>query len=237
MKKIAIMSDIHGNSIALAAVLAQIKKQNIHKLIILGDFIGYYHQPNVVVDLLAGADLEIIAVCGNHEQMLAEAMQNKEVWPKINCKYGHGLWLAKERLPQENLNRLLSLPPVRKIRIGNKDTIVSHGVPFNNEGYFYPDSQIEKIDLSILKADILMMGHTHYPLVGFVQNTLVINPGSVGQSRRYGGVAEWAVFYIDTGMVVPQYTPYDVRLVIEDCYEYDKEVPYLVEVLQRGKTT
>jgi len=235
MKKIAILSDIHGNSVALAAVLEHIRRQEICIVLILGDFIGYYHRPQEVMEMLEASRLDITAVCGNHEQMLEAAMQNGELWSTIAGKYGHGLWIAKERLSKAAMGKLLNLPSVREFTIGNRSVIMSHGFPMDNVKYIYPDSQLEKYDLSHLKADIVIMGHTHYPMVGFTQGKLLINPGSVGQSRRYGGIAEWAVFYMDTGMVVPQCTPYDVQPVMKDCYKYDKNVPYLVEVLQRGK--
>jgi hypothetical protein len=45
MSKIAVLSDIHGNSAALQAVLQEICRRNIEECFILGDLIGYYHRP------------------------------------------------------------------------------------------------------------------------------------------------------------------------------------------------
>ena len=231
--KIAILSDIHGNSMALSAVLVQIKKQEIDSALILGDFIGYYHRPREVMDMLMGSGLHITAVRGNHEQMLSEILQGQKNWSDINTKYGHGLWLAYNLLSTNALEALLGLPIDEKMTLGKYKISLSHEATMAGKSYVYPDSNYDDIDFSTYNADIIMMGHTHYPMIGIVQGRLLVNPGSVGQSRRYGGVAEWAVLHTETGMVVPQYTPYDVQAVMDDCHLYDENVSYLIEVLQR----
>ena len=52
MSKIAVLSDIHGNSAALQAVLQEICRWNIEECFILGDLIGYYHRPLEVLRFL-----------------------------------------------------------------------------------------------------------------------------------------------------------------------------------------
>lgn len=235
MKKVAILSDIHGNSVALKAVLTQIEKFEIRDVIILGDFVGYYHQPKEVLDLLASANLRIIAVQGNHERMLGEVLRGKKKWSEINCRYGHGLMLANEQLEKCEREWLLNLPMTRELIVGKSRVLLSHVSPMLGHEYIYPDSNFDEMDFSGCCADILIMGHTHYQMIGVADGKLIINPGSVGQSRRYGGVAEWAVLYEDNCMVVPQAAFYDVDKVIEDCRRYDEDVPYLSEVLRRGK--
>ena len=65
--KIAVLSDIHGNHIALQKVLNEIKNTNIRKIFIAGDFIGYYFWPKEVLSMISG--LDVIAIQGNHEEM------------------------------------------------------------------------------------------------------------------------------------------------------------------------
>ena len=50
--KIAILSDIHGNVLALESVLNAVKKRGIDTLVIAGDFVGYYFWPVEVFNLL-----------------------------------------------------------------------------------------------------------------------------------------------------------------------------------------
>ena len=81
--KLAILSDIHGNHIALQTVLAAIKHYEIDKLVVAGDFVGYYFWPRDVIELLESWD--IIAIRGNHEEMLIKAENNSEYLQPIQC--------------------------------------------------------------------------------------------------------------------------------------------------------
>ena len=65
--KIAILSDIHGNFIALKEVLKQIKKNEIKRLFVLGDQLGYYYQAEEVFKSLQAYNCDIIS--GNHEKL------------------------------------------------------------------------------------------------------------------------------------------------------------------------
>ena len=50
--KIAILSDIHGNYTALKAVLRDVENEGVKKLFCLGDYVGYYYEPEKCIDLL-----------------------------------------------------------------------------------------------------------------------------------------------------------------------------------------
>ena len=69
--RIALLGDIHGNSFALAAVLEAARAAHVEKLLITGDFVGYYFWPREVLDMLD--DWDVAAVRGNHEDMLVDA--------------------------------------------------------------------------------------------------------------------------------------------------------------------
>ena len=73
--KIAILSDIHGNVFALKSVLNAVKKKDVSRLMIAGDFIGYYFWPAEVFNLLK--DWDLVAIRGNHDQMLKRAKIDK----------------------------------------------------------------------------------------------------------------------------------------------------------------
>ena len=68
--KIAVLSDIHGNNFALDDVLKECKLENVEKLLILGDIVGYYYHPELVLKMLSEWEYEIIK--GNHEVILQE---------------------------------------------------------------------------------------------------------------------------------------------------------------------
>jgi predicted phosphodiesterase len=94
--KVAIISDIHGNCFALEAVLSEAKKKGVTKLFVLGDIVGYYYYPEVVLELLHNWDFEIIR--GNHEDILKEVKSGKINLIELIHKYGYSLYLKVKQL-------------------------------------------------------------------------------------------------------------------------------------------
>ena len=190
--KYALLSDIHGNDIALAAVLKKIKNQNIDKLLIAGDFVGYFYKPSEVLKLLKGFD--ILAVKGNHEIMYEKACVNNNYLQKVTNKYGFGIKYAIKEIKKQDKSWLKKLNKTKLFKDKDLKIMICHGSPWSHNKYIYPD--VKKIELrKFLKysADIFILGHTHYSLVKKISNKIIINPGSVGQSREKRGFAQWAV--------------------------------------------
>ena len=73
---IGILSDIHSNYYALKSVLNKAKKIGIDKLIIAGDYFGYYYNPDLVFSLLQNWDW--IGIKGNHEIILENLIKKKK---------------------------------------------------------------------------------------------------------------------------------------------------------------
>jgi predicted phosphodiesterase len=84
--KIAVISDIHGNSYALNAVLEDAKLNKVERLFILGDIVGYYYSPQIVLDLLSEWHYDIII--GNHENILEALLTGRIPHEDIISKYG-----------------------------------------------------------------------------------------------------------------------------------------------------
>ena len=233
MSKIAVLSDIHGNSAALQAVLGEAAHWDVEEYFVLGDFVGYYHRPLEVFQLLDHLSCRISAIQGNHERMLAKVLQGEFSWEDIGRKYGHGLEMAAKQLRQEKLAWLLNLPEQRILKRAGKRFLLCHGSPNDADRYIYPDAPPEAFDFPGAVADYVLLGHTHYPMLRFSGKYCVVNPGSVGQARTRGGVADWCVINTDNDVVTMRQTPYDADDVICDCIRYDPDVPYLQEVLRR----
>ena len=66
--KLAIISDVHGNFIALKKVIEKIYSLNCHEIYFLGDSVGYLPYPNETINLLR--EYKIKCIKGNHELML-----------------------------------------------------------------------------------------------------------------------------------------------------------------------
>ncbi|MCB0407879.1 MAG: metallophosphoesterase family protein [Bdellovibrionales bacterium] len=229
--KVALISDIHGNSEALSPVLEQVKRLNISKIIVSGDLVGYYYNVDLVLEMLNAWDCYFVG--GNHEVMLKKWIDGFER-EKILTKYGSSLSLATKKLSKEQINWLVNLPHRLEVDLDGRKALICHGTPNNVDEYVYPDSSIEDWEkFQESGFDITIYGHTHYPIVRKVGNGLVVNPGSVGQTRDRKPGACWALWETQSHTIKLMRTTYDPKPVIEQCQKYDPELKYLREVLVR----
>ena len=233
MRKIAILSDIHGNHIALKAVLQDISCQGIQECFVLGDMVGYYYHPVEVMHLLSKSGLKLSMIRGNHERMIAKVLQGELTWREVSLKYGHGLQIAVQQLPKTTLQKLLSLPDQRTEERDDVSFLLCHGAPSDVDRYIYPDAPMGEFDFPDVRANFVFLGHTHYPMIRQDSHFLLVNPGSVGQARNRGGLASWCVLNLDNDVVTMQSTPYDITSILQECKQHDSDVPYLQDVLLR----
>jgi putative phosphoesterase len=231
--KIAILSDIHANLYALREVISFLRQQNIRKLFVLGDIIGYYYQPKEVLELLEQFDTTYVR--GNHEEMLAEAILDSNKRMFIISKYGHGIELAIETLSLKNISFLTNLPTNVTVKINKLKMLLCHGSPWNTNFYLYPDAPQELIDkFGVYQVDFIFYGHTHYPVVFSAKGTKIINPGSVGQSRIMGGIANFGILDTLSKEYVQQAIPYEIKEILEDIAKKDSNISYLQTILTRN---
>lgn len=232
--KLAIISDIHGNSFALEAVICEIEKFNINRIFVLGDMVGYYYFPDKVLKRLEG--FNITAIRGNHDIYLEQAMGNPEYAKLLLKKYGSALDYASKVLSKDQISYLRELPRIAVEEYLGKTFTLAHGSPFKNDQYIYPDTKtsILKSCVNEVNTDYLLLGHTHHPFIFVDTKTTLINPGSVGQSRDIGGFASWVIIDLSNDCVTFKKTPYDTSELIEEIKIRDPELPYLHEILTRS---
>jgi predicted phosphodiesterase len=99
--KVGVLSDIHGNHYALKKVLESARNEKVEKLLILGDLVGYYYHPEIVLSLISEWDYDIIK--GNHEIILQELKENRLDSKELKTKYGSGHELALKLIDNETL--------------------------------------------------------------------------------------------------------------------------------------
>lgn len=230
--KIGILSDIHANLYALEVVVELLEKENISKLLILGDIIGYYYNPKEVLDLLKKFD--ICCVKGNHEQMLEDVIKDSCKREFIKQKYGNGIEIALQTLEQKDIDYLKSLPHNQIIEINSIKIWLCHGSPWDMNYYIYPDAKSSEIDkFDDYKSDYIFFGHTHYATIFEKSNKKIINPGSVGQSRQQGGFAYFGILDTVSNDYIQQKLPYNIDELLFKTRNINPNLPYLSEILSR----
>jgi putative phosphoesterase len=228
--KIALLSDIHANDIALAAVLAAARADGVEQLICCGDFVGYYYEPGQVLSLLDAWPW--IGIRGNHEDMLSKWLDGVG-HAEIHDRYGSGIAVAAE-LPRATLDRLLELPERKELDIDGHRVLLCHGSSWDQNRYVYPNAaDHDRCRMAANGEDLVVFGHTHYPVVWQVNHTTVVNPGSVGQPRDRKPGASWALWDTITMTVRLRRTEFDFEAVAGRAAQLDPQLPYLSDVLRR----
>ena len=230
--KIAVLSDIHGNHYAFNEVLKSATALGIKKLLVLGDIVGYYYQPETILETLLGWNHEIIK--GNHEELLKALYENKIDASILKKKYGSGHEMALKNIDHKILKWLFSLPAQKSITIDNVRFQLNHGSPKSIDEYIYPDAPVEKFEeCNSDKHDFVLIGHSHYSFSFKCKNSILINCGSVGQSRQKGGVAHWVIIETTDKSFEIMHTPYETANLIKDVRKIDPENEYSYKVLAR----
>jgi putative phosphoesterase len=230
--KVGVISDIHGNQYALEAVLQTAKKEGVEKLLVLGDIVGYYYHPELVLHMLSEWDYEIVK--GNHELILQDLKENKIDSEVLKDKYGRGHEQALKNMDSETQRWLFSLPSQKTIVIDNVSFQLNHGSPFSIDEYIYPDASIEQLEKCDSKDhDFVLIGHSHYSFSHQCSNSILINCGSVGQSRQKGGLAYWVVINTADKSFKIKTTPYNTSKLLEEIQLFESKVGYSSKILQR----
>jgi len=230
--KLGLLADIHGNHYALKAVLDSAKKKGIEKLLVTGDFIGYYFWPMEVLELLK--DWDVVAIRGNHDRMLGDILNNNPLRLKLYKKYGSGLNIAFEKLDKKSIDWLLGLSDTAEYDTPEGKILLCHGSPWDPDEYVYPNSSNTSLErYKSLDVKWVIQGHTHYPMNLIIGNTSLINPGSVGQPRNSQPGAHWTSLNTVSGEVRHFCEKYEIALVEEESKKRHPELPYLSQILER----
>ena len=231
--KIAVISDIHGNYDALVAVLKKAKKENAEHLLVLGDIVGYYYHPDKILNALAQWDFDMIK--GNHEYILEDLIANPSLGESIRLKYGSGHQEAINKLTKKQLEYLRDLPETKSVQFDNTSLLMSHGSPWSNNYYIYPDCEKEVIlKCDSVAHDFVLIGHSHYAFAIKNTKSILINPGSVGQSRQQGGKASWCIINTENKSFQMLSTDYSTKKLLSEVKEKDPKITYLTKILKRN---
>ena len=185
MIKIALLSDIHGNTTALEAVLADAKRAGVEEYWLLGDVLmpgtGRRHLLNLLEELPI-----TVQILGNWEDSLWRAMKGLLDPSRASHRYLMRLcqYILEEIRPEE-IESMQSLPmqvhrEVSGLRVG-----ITHHLPDKNWGrelIHIGDQKDFDCLVSNPPCDIAVYGHIHQQFFRYGSGgELILNPGSIGQ--------------------------------------------------------
>ena len=193
MTKIAVLSDIHGNTSALEAVLDDAKAETVDEYWLLGDILMPGTGRRRILDLLA--DLPITArVLGNWEDSLWRGLHRKLDLTKASHRYllRQCQYILEEISPEE-IEDLHNQPMQVHRRFGDLTVGITHHLPDKNWGReLIHTGKQEDFDRLVTEphASIAVYGHIHQQFLRYGSDgQLILNPGSIGQP-----------FFLDAGL-------------------------------------
>ena len=217
-----VLSDVHANLEALAAVLDAAKGE-WDQALVLGDLVGYGADPNAVVDRVR--ELPVAAVVrGNHDKVAAGLAPVDS----FNHVARQAIEWTAGVLSPGNMQWLTALPqgPV----MIDEMTEICHGAPWDEDAYLFDERDVERERPSLVRA-LCLFGHTHVPSIFRVEPTVeamlpvrgerckvpieeggryLVNCGAVGQPRDSDPRAAFGLLDRSSRVLTIVRTPYDL---------------------------
>ena len=198
--RVAVLSDIHGHLPALDAVLAEVDRAGVDRVVLTGD-IAAGPLPVPTLERLLDLGERAVWIRGNGDRELFAPTPDPPD-PIVP-------WAAAQLTPRLR-DHLAGLPLTVTLDLdGLGPTLFCHATPRDDEEVVLVDSRLDRWAevLAGTPEQVVVMGHTHMPFVRVAHRRLVINPGSVGMPYGRGG-AHWAVL---GPWVALRETAYDVE--------------------------
>jgi predicted phosphodiesterase len=184
MKTYAIISDIHGNSLALGAVLKDIRSRGIETIINLGDHFFGALEPEKVAGMLR--ENPMLCISGNTDREILQAVDSGFT--------KDGMDRVKADLSGQSIQWLRDLP---KTSTCDGLFFICHGTPESDDEYLlekvtqqgvfvYNDDEL-LAKTTHIEEKIILCGHSHVNRVIYLSNDkIILNPGSVGLPAYLG---------------------------------------------------
>jgi predicted phosphodiesterase len=210
-KRIAILADIHGNSIALENVLKDIEVSGgVNEYWLLGDYAAIGPDPIGVLECLASLN-NAWFIRGNTDRYLVE---DGQPWPQLSdgeqdpellslafrvarsFAWTTGAVGASGWLPW-----LADLPLEMSFTLPDGTRVLAvHASPGTDDGFgIHPNLAYDGLREHVngVSADLLLVGHTHAPFDRTIDRMRVVNPGSISNPLPPDLRASYAILMVD----------------------------------------
>lgn len=215
--RIALFGDIHANLEALEAVLADAREQHCSDYVCLGDVVGYNANPAECLEIVREMNCPVVK--GNHD----EDASGDHSLETMNPTAATALMWTREQLNQEQREWLRKIRMVRQVA----DFTVVHSTLDQPTNWNYVTNRFDAMsNFSYQFTQVCFHGHTHVPRV-YIKDSKVhevaaesvviepgskyfINAGSVGQPRDGDWRSCYAIYDIESRLIVFRRIEYDL---------------------------
>jgi putative phosphoesterase len=169
--RVAFISDLHANLVALDGVFADIDRLGVDETVCLGDIIDLGPQPRELLERLDQRRVRCIQ--GNHDPL--------DEHPSHPALLGIETW-TRDRLDAASLRRLTELPEQLTLELDGVRVLCVHGSPRSDTDQVLAETPREVLEewMAGYEFDVLVGGHTHVQLLRRLDQRVIVNVGSVG---------------------------------------------------------
>ncbi len=175
--KIGLLSDVHADVMSLRAALDVLESNEAGEILCAGDLVEKGPEGDAVIRLLQ--DEKTPTVMGNHDHY---AMTHLAQLVDAQGKAEHGLIDA-------SITFLEKLPNYLQFEREGKRLFLAHGTPYDKYEYLFLNSPVALYQLVLEEtdyADVIILGHTHAPMIVRIEDSYIVNPGSVCRTFSFG---------------------------------------------------
>ena len=227
--QLAILADIHGNPIALDAVLDDIAGQ-VDAYLFLGDYAAIGYDPATVIErvkTLPNAHF----VRGNTDHYTCtgdrpfpspeDALADPSLMPRLMDVQASFAWTKGYLAANGLLDWLLDLPIEARITLPDGTQLLGvHAAPGRFDGAgFYDEMSDEELwgMVANCEADIVMVGHYHWPMDRMLNGIRCANVGPVSNPNRHDKRASYVLLEADENGYQLDFrrVAYDINAVLE----------------------
>lgn len=187
--RVALLADLHGNLVALDAVLAEVDRLDVGRVVIAGD-VAWGVQPAETVARVMALAGRVTVIQGNADREVADpGTVEGDAFLRDSTA-----WCADQLTPDQ-CRWLGGLPLTATIRVdGMGGVLICHGSPRSDVEGMRPDTDPAPVQtwLANTREPVVVCGHTHVQFERTVGQHRIVNPGSVGLHYGASG-AQWAL--------------------------------------------
>ena len=251
--RLALLSDIHGNPLALDAVLADIQRQGeVDAYWVLGDFSGIGYDPVTPLKTVSALPHARFTRGNTDRYVVTEALpvppekalEDPALLPDVIRAARSFSWTRGYLSATGWLDWLANLPLDTRLTLPDGARLLGvHAAPGRDDGHgiqpSHSDADLEQ-RLAGCEADLVIVGHTHVPLDRQVGEVHVINLGSVSNPVTPGLQATYALLDADAQgyRVELRRVDYDHEAVIQAIEQSSYPDPaYLIRFMRGERVT
>jgi predicted phosphodiesterase len=201
--RVAVISDSHGDLVALRAVLADLESRHPDQVLVAGDLAQGGPQPVEVLDELLATGWPMAR--GNSDDFLVNLARGSELaFDATAAQLERGSW-SVDRLGPERIERLAVLPiEVRRPWAPNGSLVVVHATPWSTEAVVLADASESEARRMVREASagVLAYGHIHSAYQRRVGEAVLLSVGAISGSNDADGRPAYTILTVDQKVAV-----------------------------------